>query len=66
MDDAVLVQCIQALQDGVCKLPDQWEAKPLEFILLYKLIKVHAQQLKCHTDVISEGKILQHMDHIHT
>lgn len=66
MDDAVLVQQVQTLQDGVGELPDQREAEALELVLLDKLIEVHAEQLKGHAYVVSEGEVLQHVDDIHT
>lgn len=65
MDYAVLVEQIQTLQDGVGELPDQREAEALELVLLDKLIEVHAEQLEGHADVVSEGEVLQHVDHIH-
>lgn len=65
MDDAILVQCIQTLQDGVGKLPDQREAKALKLVLLDELVQVHAEELEGHADVVSEGEVLQHVDDVH-
>lgn len=47
------------------ELPDQREAEALKLILFDELIKVHAEQLKGHADVVSEGEILQHVDDVH-
>lgn len=65
VDDAVLVQRVQALQDGVGKLPDQREAKALELVFLDELVQVHAEQLEGHADVVPEGEVLQHVDDVH-
>lgn len=65
VDDSVAAQGLQALQDGVCKLPDQRQAETLELIALDELIQVHAQQLKSHADVVPEGEVFQHVNHIH-
>lgn len=65
VDDAVLVQRVQTLQDGVGELPDQREAEALELVLLDELVQVHAEQLEGHADVVSEGEVLQHVDDVH-
>lgn len=65
MDDSVPAQGLQALQDGVSKLPDQRQAEALELVALDELIQVHAQQLKSHADVVAEGKVLKHVHDIH-
>ena len=65
MDDAVLVQRVQTLQDGVGELPDQREAEALELVLLDELVQIHAEQLEGHADVVSEGEVLQHVDDVH-
>lgn len=65
VDDAVLVQRVETLEDGMGELPDQREAEALELVLLYELVQVHAEQLECHADVVAESEILQHVDHIH-
>lgn len=65
VDDSVPVQGLEALQDGVSKLPDQWQAEALELVALNKLIQVHTQQLKSHADVVAEGEILEHVHNIH-
>lgn len=43
MDDSVPTQRLQALQDGVGKLPDQLQAEALELVPLDELVQVHAQ-----------------------
>lgn len=65
MDDPVSVQRLQTLQDGVRKLPDQRQAEALKLVALDELIQVHAEQLKGHADVVAEGKVLQHVHHVH-
>lgn len=65
VDDSVLAQGLQALQDGVRKLPDQWQAEALELVALDKLVQVHAQQLKGHADVVAEGEVFQHVHNVH-
>lgn len=65
VDDSVPAQGLQALQNGVCKLPDQWQAEALELVALDKLIQVHAQQLKGHADVVAKGEVFKHVHHIH-
>lgn len=56
---------LQALQDGVCKLPDQRQTEALELVALDKLIQIHAQQLKSHTDVVAKGEVFKHVHDIH-
>lgn len=65
VDDSVPAQGLQALKNGVCKLPDQRQAEALELVALDKLIQVHAQQLKGHADVVAEGEVFKHVHHIH-
>lgn len=65
MDDAILVQQVQTLQNGVGELPDQREAEALELVLLDELVQVHAEQLEGHADVVSKGEVLQHVDDVH-
>jgi len=65
VDDSVPAQSLQALQDGVCKLPDQRQTEALKLVALDELIQVHAQQLKGHTDVVAEGEVLEHVHNIH-
>lgn len=65
VDDAVPVQGLQALQDGVCKLADQWQAEALELVALDQLVQVHAEQLEGHADVVAEGEVLQHVHYVH-
>lgn len=49
----------------MCKLSDQGQAEALELVALDQLIKVHAQQLKSHTDVIAKGEVFKHVHHVH-
>lgn len=65
VDDSVPAQGLQALQDGVCKLPDQRQAEALELVALDKLIQVHAQQFKGHADMVAEGEVFKHVHNIH-
>lgn len=65
VDDAVLVQGVETLQDGVGELPDQQEAEALELVLFDELVQVHAEQFKGHADVVAEREVLQHVDHVH-
>ena len=65
VDDSMPAEGLQALQDRVCKLPDQRQTEALELVALDELIQVHAQQLKSHTDVVAEGEVLQHVYNIH-
>lgn len=65
VDDSVPAQGLQALQNGVSKLPDQRQAETLKLVALYKLIQVHAQQLKGHADMVAEGEIFKHVHNIH-
>ncbi len=65
MDDSVPAQGLQALQYGVCKLSDQWQAEALELVALDKLIQVHAKQLEGHADVVAEGEVFKHVHDIH-
>lgn len=63
--DSVPVQGLQALQDGVCKLSDQWQAEALELVAFDKLIQVHAQQLESHADVVAKDEVFKHVHNIH-
>lgn len=65
VDDSVPAQGLQALQNGVCKLPDQRQAEALELVSLDKLVQVHAQQLEGHADVVAEGEVFKHVHDIH-
>ena len=65
VDDSVPAQGLQALQNGVGKLPDQWQTEALELVALDKLVQVHAQQLKGHADVVAEGEVFKHVHNIH-
>ena len=42
MDDSLLVKELEALEQGVGKPPNQRNTEPLEVVLLYQLIEVHA------------------------
>lgn len=65
VDDSVPAQGLQALQDGVCKLSDQRQAKALELVALDQFIQVHAQQLKGHADMVAEGEVFKHVHNVH-
>lgn len=65
VDDSVPVKGLQALQDGVCKLSDQWQAEALELVAFDKLVQVHAQQLEGHADVVAEDEVFKHVHNVH-
>lgn len=65
VNDSVLVQRVQTLQNGVCKLAHQWQTEALKLVFLNELVEVHAEQLERHADVVAECKVLQHVDDIH-
>lgn len=64
VDDPVSIQHIQTQQDGVGKLSNQCQAKPLELVLLDQLIQIHAEKLKRNTDVVPEQKMLREMNDV--
>lgn len=37
----------------------------MELVALDKLVQVHAQQLKSHANVVSEGEVFEHVHNIH-
>lgn len=65
VDDSVSAKSLQALQNGVCKLPDQWQAEALELVAFDELVQVHAQQLKSHADVVAKSEVFEHVHDIH-
>ncbi len=63
VDDAVLVESVQALQNGVRELAHELQAEALELVLLDQLVQVHAEQLERDANVVPAIRMKTQFSH---
>ena len=54
----------QTLQDGVSEFPHQRQTESLELVFLDKFVQIHGEEFEGNTNVVPEGKCLDHMHDI--
>ncbi len=64
MNHIVILLILQSLQDLNGESSDQPKRYPLEVVVLNKLVKINAKQLKAYDQMLSEYTVVLHSDYV--